>query len=60
MYKIIVKHDIKKNLVHRKHNFGFIFVSWIDSYCKGPDLANISTIYLNNDEDIHYPQRSAI
>lgn len=47
-------------MVHRKHNFGFIFVSWIDSYCKGPYLANMSTIYLNNDEDIHNPQRSAI
>lgn len=53
MYKIIVKHDIKKI-------WCIIFVSWIDSYCKEPDLANISTIYLNNDEDIHNPQRSAI
>lgn len=60
MYKIIVKHDINKIWCIESINLASYLFHGLIAIVREPDSANMSTIYLNNDEDIHYPQRSAI
>lgn len=60
MYKIIVKTDINKIWCIESVALASYLFHGLIAIVKEPDSANMSTIYLNNDEDIHYPQRSAI
>lgn len=60
MYKIIVKHDINKIWCIESVALASYLFHGLITIVKEPDSANMSTIYLNNDEDIHNPQRSAI
>lgn len=60
MYKIIVKNDINKIWCIESINLASYLFHGLIAIVKEPDSANMSTIYLNNDEDIYNSQRSAI